>query len=132
MFGMWLKQRRKSLDLTQQELADQVGCSLAMLRKLESNQRRPSKPMVERLAELLLIPSHEQAAFLTAARRAGVIETAHNLPIQPTSFVGRTTDLRQIAQHLANSPCRLLTILAPGGMGKTRLALQAAEQQLNN
>ncbi len=56
--------------------------------------------------------------------------TRNNLPIQPTSFIGRQRELVEIASLLANPDVRLLTILAPGGMGKTRLALAAAEQQL--
>ena len=40
---------------------------------------------------------------------------AHNLPPQPTSFVGRTRELAQIAAQLANPECRLLTLAGPGG-----------------
>ncbi|MCL4863265.1 MAG: hypothetical protein KJZ93_27925, partial [Caldilineaceae bacterium] len=42
----------------------------------------------------------------------------------------RQTDLAQIAARLADPACRLLTIVGPGGMGKTRLALQAAQGTL--
>jgi predicted ATPase/DNA-binding SARP family transcriptional activator/Tfp pilus assembly protein PilF len=52
-----------------------------------------------------------------------------NLPTQPTRFVGREEDLAQIASMLNNPECRLLTILGPGGVGKTRLALQATADQ---
>ncbi len=59
-------------------------------------------------------------------------EPKHNLPAQPTSFIGRATELAQIKQLLAvESGCRLLTLLGPGGIGKTRLALAAAGQSLN-
>lgn len=54
----------------------------------------------------------------------------HNLSPQPTPFVGRQAELAAIAAHLANPDCRLLTITGPGGMGKTRLAVQAAENQI--
>ncbi len=50
----------------------------------------------------------------------------HPLPIPPTPFFGREAELAQIAELLADPNCRLLTILGPGGMGKSRLALQAA------
>ena len=49
-----------------------------------------------------------------------------NLPAQPTPFVGRERELAEIAAHLANPDCRLLTLIGPGGIGKTRLALEAA------
>ena len=55
----------------------------------------------------------------------------HNLPPQPTPFIGRQNDLAQIAVRLADPACRLLTVVAPGGMGKTRLALQAAQAILD-
>jgi len=48
------------------------------------------------------------------------------LPTPSTPFIGRETELAQIAQLLADPACRLLTIVGPGGMGKTRLALKTA------
>ncbi len=53
----------------------------------------------------------------------------NNLPFQPTSFVGREKELAEIAALLADPTCRLLTLVGAGGIGKTRLALQAAEDQ---
>lgn len=53
-----------------------------------------------------------------------------NLPIQSTTFVGRQRELAEITQLLFWTETRLLTILAPGGMGKTRLALAVAEEHL--
>jgi predicted ATPase/DNA-binding SARP family transcriptional activator/Tfp pilus assembly protein PilF len=50
-----------------------------------------------------------------------------NLPAQPTRFVGRSEELARIRQLLADPACRLLTLVGPGGIGKTRLALQAAQ-----
>jgi predicted ATPase/class 3 adenylate cyclase/DNA-binding CsgD family transcriptional regulator len=67
-FGYWLRRRRKALDLTQEELAKQVGCAVGTLKKLESDDRRPSREMAERLADLLQIASEERVAFLKAAR----------------------------------------------------------------
>jgi predicted ATPase/DNA-binding SARP family transcriptional activator len=55
----------------------------------------------------------------------------HNLPAQPTPFIGRKQDLALIGDRLDDPTCRLLTIVGPGGMGKTRLALQAAQSILD-
>ncbi len=48
------------------------------------------------------------------------------LPPQPTTFVGREVEVAALAQLLAEPDCRLVTILGPGGSGKTRLALEVA------
>jgi len=50
----------------------------------------------------------------------------HHLPAQPTSFIGRETEIAQITKLLVDPACRLLTVVGPGGIGKTRLAIQAA------
>lgn len=50
----------------------------------------------------------------------------HNLPVPTTTFIGREAELAQISDWLAQPNNRLLTILGPGGMGKTRLAQEAA------
>ncbi|MDX1616151.1 MAG: adenylate/guanylate cyclase domain-containing protein, partial [Candidatus Promineifilaceae bacterium] len=55
----------------------------------------------------------------------------NNLPQQPTPLVGRKEELAEIAELLARPECRLLTLVAPGGMGKTRLGLQAAAEQID-
>ncbi|MCB0131293.1 MAG: winged helix-turn-helix domain-containing protein, partial [Caldilineaceae bacterium] len=48
------------------------------------------------------------------------------LPVQSSAFFGRDVELEQVATRLADPACRLLTVLGPGGMGKSRLAIQAA------
>ena len=55
---------------------------------------------------------------------------AHNLPPQPKSFVGRTHELAELERYLRDPACRLVTVLGAGGIGKTRLALEAARQNL--
>jgi predicted ATPase/DNA-binding SARP family transcriptional activator len=50
----------------------------------------------------------------------------HELPDQPTPFIGRRAELTELAKRLADPACRLLTLIGPGGIGKTRLALETA------
>ena len=52
-----------------------------------------------------------------------------NLPFQPTPFVGRVAELREITRILGDTTCHLLTLLGPGGVGKTRLAIEATARQ---
>ncbi len=54
-----------------------------------------------------------------------------NLPVQTTPFVGRDLELSTLEKYLSDPNVRLITILGPGGMGKTRLALAAAEAQVD-
>lgn len=54
----------------------------------------------------------------------------HNLPSQPTLFVGREKQLDEILKRLDEASCRLINIVGQGGIGKTRLALQAAAKNI--
>src|SRR5262245_29472702 len=67
-FGAWVRQRRRALDLTRDELAAQVGCSVMTIRRIETDERRPSKQLAARLADFLHIPADERPAFLHVAR----------------------------------------------------------------
>jgi predicted ATPase len=61
-------------------------------------------------------------AVLEGRERGGV----GNLPVQPTPFLGRERELAEIIQLLRRQEVRLLTLTGPGGIGKTRLAIQVA------
>lgn len=50
----------------------------------------------------------------------------HNLPHQFTPFIGRDEDIAAIISRLGDPNCRLLTLVGPGGIGKTRLAIEVA------
>src|SRR3954447_1936113 len=84
-FGYWLRRRRKALDLTQDELARQAGCAIGTLKKIETDQRRPSKQLAERLADCLAITATDRAAFLKVAR-AQVSVDQLDLVVQPSSL----------------------------------------------
>ena len=147
-FGNWVKRRRKALDLTQQELAERVGCSISLIFKIESDERRPSRQIAELLAAHLEIPSDQRNLFLKVARQEKGVETLEsasslsgsgstarphplpeNLPLPLTSIVGREHELRAIIRQLQDPACRLLTLTGPGGVGKTRLVLEVAHQK---
>ncbi len=67
-FGRWVRERRRTLDLTQEELARRVGCAAVTLRKIEYDQLRASQQIAERLAMALGIPLDDRAEFVRRAR----------------------------------------------------------------
>lgn len=141
-FGAWLRQRRRQLDLTQTALAARVGYSVVTIRKLERDELRPSKQLAERLAQGLDVALGEQASVIAFARSAAAASAPFNalpvqdgvhshLPPQLTPFFGRTTELLALGRILDDPACRLLTLVGPGGIGKTRLALEIAQIQVS-
>lgn len=136
-FGYWVRRRRKALDLTQRALAERVGCAIITLKKIESDERRPSVEMAERLAEALQIAPAEYGLFLDTARGRSPVDTLgpppqpalHRsrdaLPAPTTPFIGREAELRTVLALIAQPETRLVSVVGPGGMGKTRLALAA-------
>lgn len=142
-FGNWVKRRRKALDLTQQALAQRVGCSMATIVKIELDQRRPSRQVAELLAQHLEIPLDQREHFLKVARQEKAADTLGEMPLsdQPTSFsknrilpssdplIGREFELAEISHFLLDPKCHLLTLTGTGGIGKTRLALEASSLQ---
>src|SRR5215475_347410 len=67
-FGAWVRQRRRALDLTLEELAAQIGCAAVTIRHIETDERRPSKQLAARLADGLQLSAEEHPAFVQAAR----------------------------------------------------------------
>lgn len=88
--------------------------------------------------ELGMPPDEETCALYDQIRsgklaadslRPAITRHVHDLPQPGTPFVGRVAELARVADLLADANCRLLTIVGPGGIGKTRLAVRAAHEQ---
>lgn len=143
-FGYHVRRRRLGLDLTQAALAGRVGCSTATIKKIERDERRPSRDMARSLAEALRVPAGDRAAFVAAgtgqrspAALVGqpdgpALGTAAPTPGQPpgwllraphaggsaavTEVVGRDAELAVLDAHLAAA-----------GEGDGRLVLVSGE-----
>ena len=142
-FGYWLRRRRKALDLTQGALAQKVSCSQAAIKKIEAEERRPSKGLAVRLAEQLAIPAEERAAFLGAARNlrssdglrldgfpveAAAASAASKAPTSPAEkmshFVGRDNEYGQfigLIAGLTTGSGHVVLVEGEAGIGKSRL-----------
>jgi predicted ATPase/DNA-binding XRE family transcriptional regulator len=135
-FGMWLTLRRQSLRLQRTELAKRIGCAAVTLRKIEADERRPSRQIAALLAEQLAIPPEERETFIRVARGELQVDRlpapnpeargAGNLPLPATSLAGRERETAEIAGLLARPEVRLLTLTGAPGVGKSRLAVEAA------
>jgi len=147
-FGNWLRLKRKALDLTREGLGERVGCSAATIRKIEAEERRPSEQIAGRLADIFNIPQNERKDFLRFARgdwksapveageespwRVSTKSPRSNIPATTTSFIAREREIELIQDYLTKEDIRLVTLIGPPGIGKTRLSLESARSIFSN
>lgn len=135
-FRSWVKRAREALDYTQEKLASKVGCEAQHIARIESGARWPSPELATQLAEELKIAPEERPQFLKLGHKVQRDAVAKDklrsnktvLPLQLTSFVGRESEVIQIARLLERSEVRLVTLTGPAGTGKTRLSLRVATE----
>lgn len=143
-FGEWLKRQRNAAGLTQKQLAHQIGCATITLRKIEADERRPSAQIAKQLADIFNIPEKERKRFLEFARGDWMSQPAElkqdspwrelrsNLPAPVTSLIGRKKEIAEIQEYLSRQETRLVTLIGPPGIGKTRLGIEAARAALSD
>lgn len=189
-FGSWLRQRRRMLDLSAEELAGRAGCPPAEIAALEGDERPPTRQTADALAGVLGVAPSDRPLFFRIARgdlpagrlsalrlssapahpepsaapsaapaggappaapsaaaaghaslpasplgmwapatpAAGLSAGRAGLPLPAAPLVDRRAELALLAERLADPGCRMVTLVGPPGIGKTRLALHAAGQ----
>jgi predicted ATPase/DNA-binding XRE family transcriptional regulator len=131
-FGARLKALREAAGFTQEELATITGLSVHAVSALERGERRrPHVETVRALSAALDLTGGTRDAFLESARSPAQATAVDeligvSLPIPLTALLGRDADLQTLRQWLADPAARLITLIGPGGVGKTRLALELA------
>src|SRR6186997_888150 len=127
-FGLWIKRRRKALDLTQDGLAALVGCSKDLIVKIEGDARRPSREIAALLATHLELAPEERDDFIRCARA----ELAPDRLPPPSrsapraAFVSAQTTAAQSSVP-ALPPHGTVTFLFTDIVGSTRLWEQHAD-----
>jgi predicted ATPase/DNA-binding XRE family transcriptional regulator len=131
-FGAQLKALRETAGFTQEELATIAGLSVHAVSALERGERRrPHVETVRALSAALDLTGSALSAFLASARapapgRAVDELSAVSLPLPLTTLLGRDNDMEALRQWLTDPASRLITLIGPGGVGKTRLVLELA------
>ncbi len=148
-FSQLLNQFLQRQERSASWLADRLGVSPSTVGRWLNDGLRPGKPeTIIQIAEIFGA-AEETHAFLVAAGYARVLpvhasnrhtvraaESATNavrapeLPLPATQFIGRAAERATIIAYTRDPSVRLITILGPGGIGKTRLALAVAQQEL--
>lgn len=136
--------RLLGLDPTREDLHRQAMLFLA--RSGQTNRALSQYETCRRVLadELGAAPSPETTALYEQLRQGGIAadevrpapapapgptrSSAHNLPAQLTSFVGREREVQELVARLRNPSCRLLTVVGPAGVGKTRLSVEAVRR----
>ncbi len=131
---------RAARDWSQAELAERAGMSVRAIRDLEHGvSRTPRRDTLLLLSDALELGEQERADLREAARRPTHTSDTRqtvvpqspqplHLPLQPTPFIGRESEVEGVRAKLLSHGMRLLTLTGPGGTGKTRLAIRVAEE----
>ena len=147
-FGYWVRRRRLALDLTRDALARRVGCSTSTLKKIERDERRPSRTMATQLAEAFGLSPGQRERFIDVGlgvvgpdkigvnKASGPLASlpswlAHPRRVEFYPVVGREGELARLLRHLSaalDGYGRAVFVTGEAGQGKTALLRAFAER----
>ncbi len=143
-FGELLRRYREAAGCSQEELAERAGLSKNAIGTLERGERRrPYPDTLRRLADALELSAADRARLAAAATGAGAPPCGSAMgaerggpatPAFPASvepLIGREREAEELVHLLGQLEVRLLTLTGPSGVGKTRLAIEAARRALD-
>src|SRR5579885_2129262 len=131
-FGALLKRYRMAAGLTQEALAERASLSTRAVSDLERGLSRvPRYDTLDLLTTAMSLTASQRAALFAAARPPlpggdAKATPLQMLPFPPTALLGREQEVAQALGLVQERGVRLLTLTGPGGVGKTRLALEIA------
>ena len=143
--GLKLRQFRTSAGLSQEALSEVSGVSVRTISDLERGQRASAHlETIRLLAQALGLNEADRRLLMMAARagaqadgerasskrlsRTGSATWKDSVPAPATAFVGRAEALDRISRLLRSEPESIVTLTGPGGVGKTRLAIEVAHR----
>jgi predicted ATPase/DNA-binding XRE family transcriptional regulator len=135
-----IRRRRVSARLTQEELAEKAGISVRTISDIERGLRRSVyRDTAERLAEALDVGGAEKDDFILVARGRvarnepglrlgprGIPPRRNRVPVPPTPLIGREREMEMLLGNFRDGSIRSISLTGAGGIGKTRLAMEAA------
>ena len=124
LFGDELRRLRRRAGLSQESLAARAGLSPEAVSLLERGRRSPRLTTMRLLAEAMDLSDVDRPALFATAQLTARRSTT--LPIFPDPLVGRGDEVAAVAELVERPDTRLVTVLGPAGVGKTRIAVAYA------